>query len=322
MGSEAHCPGRLIVRDFYPSAVASVRSRLHDWADACRNYAATGSNEFSEKRSKFKRTFLIGNAGVGKVLLHCFHAPHPTQHGPLLVASFQSCFLGYILLQMAIDKDFLPPGLTLLFVHGSIQCAYELRRDGTSRKRTYDATVLCEYGDREDVVWLFDSVEVGQSGAVKFSAEVPRVPGHIIMAVSTNTRHWTDNGKDGNRLGSTLFFPDYAEAAAEVVFNSLLTSDAKDTIGSFALRFGAVGGNLWYLLDTTTATTQLMEGVMAKKDVNAGVRQLLRFVNTQQGQKAPATELWDQASTISSVLLMVTVRLLLAFAFVAVLQLT
>jgi len=129
----------------------------------------------------------------------------PTQHGPLLVASFQSCFLGYILLQMAIDKDFLPPDLTLLFVHGSIQCAYELRRDGTSRKRTYDATVLCEYGDREDVVWLFDSVEVGQSGAVKFSAEVPRVPGHIIMAVSTNTRHWTDNGKDGNRLGSTLF---------------------------------------------------------------------------------------------------------------------
>ena len=79
VGSEAHCPGRLIVRDFYPSAVASVRSRLHDWADACRNYAATGSNEFSEKRSKYQRTFLIGNAGVGKVLLHCVRAPDPSQ---------------------------------------------------------------------------------------------------------------------------------------------------------------------------------------------------------------------------------------------------
>ena len=68
-------PGRLIVRDFYPMAVASVRRRLHSWADACRMPAATGS----AKRGKFQRTFLIGNAGVGKVLLHCVRAPDPSQ---------------------------------------------------------------------------------------------------------------------------------------------------------------------------------------------------------------------------------------------------
>ena len=235
----------------------------------------------------------------------------------VFVACVQSYFLGFLLLQMAIDKHFLPSGHTLMFVNGSRQTMFELCRDGSSRMRPYDHTVMCDYGFREDIVWLFDPMEAGASGAVNFSAIVPDMHGHLIMAVSTNMRHWDDNGKDGNPLVSSLFFPDYTEASAKVVFDGLLPSDASDERGSLADRFSVAGGNLRYLLNVTLST-QLMEGITARKGIQTGLSQLLRFAHAHKGQTASLAEVWDLAST-SSCLLTVTFSCMLA---VAVRQLT
>ena len=57
---------RLVVRDFYPSALEIVRKRLHSWASNKRTTTYTGTFQ----------TLLLGNAGVGKVwrrrcVIHC-----------------------------------------------------------------------------------------------------------------------------------------------------------------------------------------------------------------------------------------------------------
>ena len=50
-------PHRLVVRDFYPSAVKTVRERLHSWA------SKKGTRAYND----MFQTLLLGNAGVGKV---------------------------------------------------------------------------------------------------------------------------------------------------------------------------------------------------------------------------------------------------------------
>ena len=203
----------------------------------------------------------------------------------------------------ATDSDFVPAGHTLYFVRGAGRVIYKIGHDGSCLVGSYTVETLRKLACDPNAVWLFDPAEAGKSGAVPFGAETPDVRGHVIMAASTNARHFCDNRKAGDPLTRALFFPDYSEADAKVVFDGLLPpeviTDAE--MGPFADRFRLVGGNLRALLNCRMPLQRLESFIRGTVD-EANVSHLLTFVQKHVG----VTKLWKLGSTTSSLLLKVT----------------
>ena len=105
-----------------------------------------------------------------------------------------------------------------------------------------------------------------------------------------------DNGKSGNPLVSSLFSPDFAEAPAEVLFNSLLSSAAKDSLGSFARCFSAVGGNMRYCICLTFRARHggyhCHEGYPRRREDATAI------CDYAQSLMSAVAELWDLASIV------------------------
>ena len=208
------------------------------------------------------------------------------------------------MLKAATDSEFVPAGHTLYFVRGADRVVFKLGRDGSCLLGSYSKSTFAWLTSDPKTVWLFDPADAGKSGAVPFEAQKPDVHGHVIMALSPNARHFCDNNKAGDPLRHALFFPDYSETEAEVVYNWLMPPADITEFGSFADRFRLVGGNLRMLLKCSMPLQRLESVIRATAD-EANVSHLLTFVQKHGNQRSPVTELWQLASTISSLLVKV-----------------
>ena len=119
-----------------------------------------------------------------------------------------------------------------------------------------------------------------------------------------------DNGKSGNPLVSSLFSPDFAEAPAEVLFNSLLSSAAKDSLGSFARCFSAVGGNMRYCICLTFRARH--GGYHCHEGYPRRGEDATAICDYAQSLASAVAELWDLASIVSPHWFMVTVKTFVA----------
>ena len=205
------------------------------------------------------------------------------------------------MLKAATDSEFVPAGHTLYFVRGADRVVFKLGRDGSCLLGSYSKSTFAWLTSDPKTVWLFDPADAGKSGAVPFEAQKPDVHGHVIMALSPNARHFCDNNKAGDPLRHALFFPDYSETEAEVVFNQLVPPEDITEFGSFADRFWLVGGNLRALLNCSMPLQRLKSFIRATVD-EANVSHLLTFVQKPVG----VTKLWKLGSTTSSLLVKVT----------------
>ena len=206
----------------------------------------------------------------------------------------------------ATDSDFVPAGHTLYFVRGAGRVIYKIGHDGSCLVGSYTVETLRKLACDPNAVWLFDPAEAGKSGAVPFGAETPDVRGHVIMAASTNARHFCDNRKAGDPLTQALFFPDYSEADAKVVFDGLLPPEVITgaEMGPFADRFRLVGGNLRLLLDCSMSLQQLTSYVHETVH-EANVSHLLTLVHGNQ--VSCVTKLWKLAPLTTALLVKVPV---------------
>ena len=205
------------------------------------------------------------------------------------------------MLKAATDSEFVPAGHTLYFVRGADRVVFKLGRDGSCLLGSYSKSTFAWLTSDPKTVWLFDPADAGKSGAVPFEAQKPDVHGHVIMALSPNARHFCDNNKAGDPLRHALFFPDYSETEAEVVFNQLVPPEDITEFGSFADRFWLVGGNLRALLNCSMPLQRLKSFIRGTVD-EANVSHLLTFVQKHVG----VTKLWKLGSTTSSLLVKVT----------------
>jgi len=205
------------------------------------------------------------------------------------------------LLKAATDSEFVPAGHTLYFVSGAGRVVFKLGRDGSCLLGSYSKSTFGVLASDPKAVWLFDPADAGKSDAVPFEAEKPNTQGHVIMALSPNARHFCDNNKAGDPLRHALFFPDYSETEAEVVYNWLMPPADITEFGSFADRFRLVGGNLRALLNCRLPLQRLESFIRGTVD-EANVSHLLTFVQKHVG----VTKLWKLGSTTSSLLLKVT----------------
>ena len=178
---------------------------------------------------------------------------------------------------------------------------FKLGRDGSCLLGSYSKSTFSVLASDPKAVWLFDPADAGKSDAVPFEAEKPETQGHVIMALSPNARHFCDNNKAGDPLRHALFFPDYSETEAEVVFNQLVPRADITEFGSFADRFRLVGGNLRALLNCSMPLQRLKSFIRGTVD-EANVSHLLTFVQKHVG----VTKLWKLGSTTSSLLVKVT----------------
>ena len=178
---------------------------------------------------------------------------------------------------------------------------FKLGRDGSCLLGSYTKSTFGVLASDPKAVWLFDPADAGKSDAVPFEAEKPKTQGHVIMALSPNARHFCDNNKAGDPLRHALFFPDYSETEAEVVFNQLVPPEDITEFGSFADRFWLVGGNLRALLNCSMPLQRLKSFIRGTVD-EANVSHLLTFVQKHVG----VTKLWKLGSTTSSLLVKVT----------------